>query len=173
MEERNKLKEKAALSGDSDDYDAYKRKRNLVTKLLKTAEKDYHSEKFNEDELSKTIWRTAFDILGTQRTSFPSQIFLMGQLISSPKDIAAAVNEFFVSKIAKLKEQSVHDVSEEDPISELKTYLSRKEVPEDGFRLRELDDVDMKKLLLNLKGKKASGMDWICGYSLKIASPII
>ena len=120
MEERNKLKEKAALSGDSDDYDAYKRKRNFVSKLLKTAERDYYSNKFNEDGSSKTIWRTAFEILGTQRTSFPSQIFHMGQLISSPKDIAAAVNEFFVSKIAPLSFSSRYILLELKALSVVK-----------------------------------------------------
>ena len=96
----------------------------------------------------------------------------MGQLISSPKDITAAVNEFLLSKIVILKEKSAHDVSE-DPLSELKTFLSSKKVLKDSFSFRELDVADMKKLLLNVKEKKALGMDWIRGYSLKIASPII
>ena len=36
-----------------------------------------------------------------------------------------------------------------------------------------MDEDDMKKLIKHLKGKKASGLDWICSYSLKTAAPII
>ena len=134
MQDRNKLKEEAAISGRIDDFEAYKKKRNQVTKALKTAEKDYYDAKLNEGDASKTMWRTAFNILGNQRTSFPSQILHCGQLLSSPQLIAAAVNEFFVSKISNLKKESSEIVSEES-LAELKTYLSKKKVPHNGFHL--------------------------------------
>ena len=41
MEDRNRLKEHATHSGRLEDYEAYKRKRNHVSSLLKTAERDY------------------------------------------------------------------------------------------------------------------------------------
>ena len=172
MDERNSLKELAAESGLLDDFNRYKKKRNEVTMLLKSAEKDYHDKKFREESSSKSVWSTAYEILGNQRTSFPSQILHCGRLISNPKEIAAEVNKFFVDKIRKLKEEFETDEIQE-PLTELKTYLSKKNVPRDGFNLKELDNNDMKKLLKNLKGKKSSGMDWICGYTLKIASPIL
>ena len=59
---------------------------------------------------------------------------------------------------------------DEDPLIELKKYLGNKNVPPNGFSLRELNDSDVKKLLKGLKGKKSLGLDWICGFSLKIAS---
>ena len=140
--------------------------------LLKTAEKDYSDKKFDEESSSQSVWRTAFNLLGNQRTTFPSQILHCGRLLSNPKVIAAEVNDFFVDKIRKLKEEFQPDDSKE-PLVELKTYLSKKKVPEEGFNLKELNDDDMKKLLKTLKGKKSSGMDWICGYSLKIASSVL
>ena len=38
MEERDNLKEMAAKTGNIDDFNAYKKKRNEVTMLMKTAE---------------------------------------------------------------------------------------------------------------------------------------
>ena len=49
----------------------------------------------------------------------------------------------------------------DDPVDELKKFLSKKNVPEDGLNLRELDDEDITKLLKSMKGKKSLGMDWI------------
>ena len=172
MEERNKLKEIAAQTGDIDDFNSYKKKRNEVTMLLKTAEKVYSDKKIDEESSSQSVWKTAFSLLGNQRTTFPSQILHCGRLLSNPKVIAAEVNEFFVDKIRKLKEEFQPDCSKE-PLVELKTYLSKKKVPEEGFNLKELNDGDIKKLLKTLKGKKSSGMDWICGYSLRIASSVL
>ena len=48
--------------------------------------------------------------------------------------------------------------------------MSKKNVPNEGFCLRELDDDNIKKLLKTLKEKKSLGLDWICGYSLKMSS---
>ena len=108
-------------------------------------------------------------MLGNQRTSFPSQILHCGQLLSNPTAIANAVNSFFIDKIRKLKEE-FEPAQNDVPLAELKKYLSKKSVPEEGFKLNELNDDDIAKLLKTLKGKKSLGLDWICGYSLKIAS---
>ena len=174
MEERNKLKEYATQSGTPEDYETYKKKRNHVSSLLKTAEREYYNKKLDDDASSKTVWRAAFSILGNQRSSFPSQILHDGHLLSSPKAIAAAVNNFFINKISKLKEESTRERNHhEHPLSELRAYLSKKKIPRLGFRFKELTDDDMKELLKQLKGKKSAGIDWICGYSLKIAAPLL
>ena len=175
MEERNKLKEKASTTGDISDYEEYKKKRNYVSKLLKTAQEDYVIKRVSDDNCSKSMWRTAFDLLGNHKASFPSQILHRGELLSKPKVIAAAVNEFFVGKINELKEQfpRQHIETDDQALDILKKYIAKKEVPVEGFELKELDDEAMKKLLKSLKGKKSSGMDWICGYSLKIGASLL
>ena len=170
MDERNDLKENAAQSGSLDDFNEYKKKRNEVTMMLKTAEKDYFENKFNDENTStKSIWKTAYEVLGNFRTSFPSQILHCGRLLTNPSEIATEVNLFFVNKIRKLKEEFEPSESD-DPVDKLKKFLSKKNVPDAGLKLRELDDEDITKLLKSLKGKKSLGMDWICGYSLKISS---
>ena len=171
MVERDQLKESAAETGSMADYEEYKKKRNKVSSLLKSAKNNYYEGKFNDDNIStKTVWKTAYELLGNCRSTFPTQILHNGRLLSNPKEIATEVNNFFVSKIRNLKEEFEHQNADEDPIAELRKFLSKKSVPEDGFNLKELNHDDVKKLLKNLKGKKSLGLDWICGYSLKIAS---
>ena len=144
MLERDNLKEKAAETGNSDDYNNYKTQRNLVTYKMRSAEKDYHSEKFNDDQAtSSQMWKNAYSILGKFRSQFPSQIIIFGKLISKPIEIATEMNKYFIKKISDLKSQSEEDQLE-DPSAELKTFLASKTVP--GFSLREITIDEMKVL---------------------------
>ena len=74
-----------------------------------------------------------------------------------------------MTKIENLKNEFESN-PDEDPIAELRTFLSKKTVPQEGFDLKELSNDDMKNLIRTMKGKKSLGLDWICGYSLKIAA---
>ena len=170
MAERNRLKENAAITGRLDDYNEYKKKRNEVSSLLKNSEKEHYGNKFeNANVETKTVWKTAYEVLGNFRSAFPSQILHCGKLFSNPTEIATEVNNYFVNKIKKLKEEFRAN-DDEDPIAELKQFLSKKSIPRDGFSLRKLSDEDMKNLIKTLKGKKSLGLDWICGFSLKICA---
>ena len=107
-------------------------------------------------------------MLGSARSSFPTQILAEGKLISKPLEMAKAVNKFFLDKIIKLKENSPADHT--NATDALESYLQEKTLPEEGFKLKELEDVDVIKLAKKLKGKKSCGVDWICGFSLKIVA---
>ena len=173
MEDRDILKEKAAESGDIKDHDEYKVKRNLFTYKMRDAEKDYFKEKFNNDEAtSSELWQTAYSVLGRVRSQFPSQIVVFGQLVSKPINIATEMNKFFIRKISDLKTET-EEPQPEDPTSELKSFLASKNLPEGGFNLREVTEDEMKYLIKGLKGKKSCGLDWICGYSLKLVATIL
>ena len=169
MKDRDTLKKIAIKEGNIEDFEKYKRKRNEVSKLQKVAKTNYYRSKFEEEGSSKSIWRTSYEILGNHRSSFPAQILHAGKLMTKPLEIATEINKFFITKIKKLKDD-FEPVDNQDPLTELKTFLKKKNVPREGFHLRELNTEDTKKLLKSLKGKKSSGLDWICGYSLKIAS---
>ena len=167
----HKIMTERANTGRLEDFEQYKNKRNEASTLLKTCKKDYYTNKFNDENCSsKSVWKTAYEVLGNYRSNFPSQILHGGRLLSNPSEIAQAVNEYFIDKIRKLKEEFNECVDEDESIPELKKYLSKKNVPNEGFSLRELDNDDMKNLLKTLKRKKSLGLDWICGYSLKISS---
>ena len=62
---------------------------------------------------------------------------------------------------------------EESALKELNVFLSSKTIPQQGFSLREVSELEMRSILKKMSGKKSCGLDWICGYSLKIAAEIL
>ena len=78
------------------------------------------------------------------------------------------MNKFFIQKVSKLKTDKTIDPVE--ALADLKDFLKDKNVKKSGFKLNELNDSQILKLIKSMKGKKSSGVDWICGYSLKIAA---
>ena len=123
MAERDRWKETAAESGSLEDFEHYKKMRNEVSTLLKKAEGNHYGDKFNDENANvKTVWKTAYEVLGNYRSSFPSQILHNGHLLSNPTVIATEVNDFFVTKIRKLKEE-FEARTDEDPTIELEKKL--------------------------------------------------
>ena len=169
MKARDHLKEQAAVTGDKDIYEEYKQKRNEISTRLKSSKAEYYSEKFKDDKMTTSdMWKTAYQLMGANRSSFPSQMLFGLKLLSKPVDIANAMNDFFVKKIEKLK-VGIADC-EDDPLSELNEYIKSKTLPEGGFRFHELSEADVIKLIKSLKGKRSCGLDWICGFTLKLAA---
>ena len=82
------------------------------------------------------------------------------------------MNKFFIKKIADLK-AGIENIAATMCLDVLKKYLSTKTLPEEGFKLKEISTEETLTFIKSLKGKKSIGMDWICGYSLKLASPIL
>ena len=171
MEERNELKKEAAKTGDNDTFNKYKKKRNDVSRLLKSAESKHYTEKFSNHEVdSKETWKASFEILGKSRSDFPSQMMFGSRLVSKPIEIANELNKFFVQKIQALKTRNVPVI---DSLKELVSYLSTKHIPEGGFSLKEINEETTRKLIKKMKNKKSCGLDWICGISLKLAAPFL
>ena len=116
---KDDLKLQAIKSGNTGDYDEYKRKRNKVLTKLKAAKENYFRQKFSEANQSPgDVWKTAFSVLGKHKSEFPSQILIGQELCSSPSTIAEKMNHFFIEKIAKLKRNK--STSGEAPLTELK-----------------------------------------------------
>ena len=169
MKSRDELKVRAAKSGTIADYDLYKRKRNEVLMTLKTAKEDYFKQKFSDvDQTPGDVWKTAFRVLGKNKSEFPSQILIGQELCSSPNTIAEKMNQYFIEKISIIKRNS--PTTPQAPLTELQAFLKDKLVTGERFAFSEVDDTEVIKLIKTMKGKKSCGIDWICGYSLKLAA---
>ena len=180
MGRRDKLKKKAAETGGEADYNEYKVERNKVTKMLRSAKQNYYDEKFSAETASSAeIWKAAYSLLGNTRSGFPSQIMINGKLITKPIHLATEMNKFFIKKIANLKNENNdgrdggHDgeqFGDGDATGVLRRFLSAKQLPISGFNMKEISTEEMKNIIKGMKGKKSCGLDWICGFSLKIAA---
>ena len=82
--------------------------------------------------------------------------------------MASAVNEYFLDKITQLKKETSENHDEATEV--LENFVSYKEIPRAGFELKELSEEDVNKLVKKIKSKKSCGLDWICGFSLKIVA---
>ena len=141
---------------------------------MKTAETEYYKSKFNDpDATTGDRWRNANQALGSVRSTFPSQLLVAGRIVSKPLDMANEVNEFFIQKIKGIKNILSGEHSNNDPLSALKKFISKRRVPEDGFKLEEITEEEMTRILKTMSGKKSCGLDWICGHSLKTVAGIL
>ena len=80
--------------------------------------------------------------------------------------------KLFLGKVAKLGEKidSTQDIC---PLERLNTFLNKKGRPAQEFELRPINKLEFRKLLKKRKGNRSCGIDFIDGYSLKLAAPII
>ena len=172
MKERNKLKIEATKTGSSQIFNNYKIKRNLVTTKLKDAKTKYYKSKFSENNLSpRELWSNVKTVLGNVRSQFPPQILLDNKLLSKPIEMATGMNEYFIKKIATLKTNT--NITDEDAMKNLIDYVESHDLPNEGFKLKEISEETTIEIIKSLKGKKSIGSDWICGYSLKLTALIL
>ena len=71
------------------------------------------------------VWQGAKQILGAVKSNFPTQSLAGGKLLSNPLKMASAVNDFFLAKIIKLKENDP-SVNQDEATKELETFLNSK-----------------------------------------------
>ena len=141
MAERDKWKEVAAKSGDIEDFDKYKEFRNKVTSDLRNAKKGYYESKFADENASVgDVWKNAYTLLGSFRSSFPSHVVIFGNLVSKPIRLATEMNKYFIQKISEIKEESINnDTNHDEATIELKKFLRTKKLPQNEFKLREVN----------------------------------
>ena len=109
------------------------------------------------------------------KNDFPQQMMMDNKLTTNPSELAEGMNEYFVKKVEDLKEAQTNLAESDDAeaVKELKKYLEKQGKQDLTFSLKEIDDKKLDDLLKRLKGKKSHGLDWICGYSLKLGSNVI
>ena len=91
---------------------------------MKKAKVNYYNEKFSDPtQTPKETWRTAYQLLGLSKSSFPNQIIINNKLFSKPCDMASGMNQFFLEKISKLKEENEQETDFLEATEELRTLI--------------------------------------------------
>ena len=67
----------------------------------------------------------------------------------------------------------VNDAPDIDPKDRLRNFLQKRNEEISEFNLKKITLVNLRKLLKKRKGNRSSGIDYIDGYSIKLAAPII
>ena len=102
----------------------------------------------------------------------PNMILHDGKVHTTPKNVANAINAAFLDKVKKLG-QKIPNETNVCPLVRLKRYLSKKDKPQAQFELKPIDKYQLRKLLKKRKANRSCGTDFIDGYSIKLAAPII
>ena len=157
-------------------YEKYKKLRNAINRRLDKDRKEYYRSKFYQENPSiSTVWRNANDYLNTSKRSFsntPSIIKYNGRIISSPREVANALNDIFLKKVRDLRSNANQTVTI-NPITRLSNFLSKRDVGVSELSLRKINKTELRNILKKRKGNRSSGIDYIDGYSIKVAAPLI
>ena len=116
-------------------------------------------------------------MLGINNNSSPTSIKVQntnGEVhhVTNPEKIAQALNNFFKQKVDLLR-QKTNQPPVIPPSSRLEKWLNKRNSPIPPFKLKEIEFVQLRKIMKRLKPKRTHGTDWIDKSSLKLAGPLI
>ena len=164
-------RDRAALVGSSD----YRRLRNLSSHLVRR-DKVNSARKFISGSVSSSgnsaarLWKLANTVLGRVPSLLPCKLVdEAGSLVTDKVELANMMNNYFISKIKKLRkgfsEQDATPIT--DAVDPGLLDLT------DGFALTPPSPSEVTKAILGLNETNATGLDGIPVSVLKLAAPII
>ena len=158
MAERDLAQKIASETKNEEDWRTFKRLRNSVNRILKNEKRKWqrrNSQCENEND-TKQIWKNIKSWLNWTTSGAPSQLFYNGQLVNRPSNLASCMNQFFIQKVSKLRDNIGE--SETNPLANLrKLMLGRKCV----FSLKPVHPDTVDKLISNLRNSGSVGLDYI------------
>ena len=176
IKRRDNLKKEAIEENDLEKLIEYKKVRNEIKRRLGLEEKEYFRTKFYNKEASVgSVWNSVNDYLNTSKKSHsntPSLLSYENRTYSTPRDIANIFNIIFINKVKNLVAK-VSDHAKVEPKDRLRNWLEHREDQINEFSLKPVTKENFRKIMKKLKGNRSSGIDFIDGYSIKLASPII
>ena len=139
-----------------EEWDNYRRLKNLTNRKIKAAEALYYKNLIESAEGPKEMWRSLNSVLGEKKTG--SSVFELQdrkRFLSEPKAVASTFNKFFATigiKVANKLRSVARDTR--------KKYES---IPQtdvgNHWKLRRVGSEDVRRILRSLKIKKAAGLD--------------
>ena len=166
MHERDLAQQTASSSGLIEDWDSYRTLRNEVTTQLRKDKLDWQQGKLAScEETSDTgkLWKNILGWLNWSSTSSPTKLLSQGNLESSPSKMANIQNNYYIEKV-KIIRRSLQG-QDRDPLEVLKNILGGNQAT---FSTQTITPDQVDKIIAGLKNSKASGMDNLDTYILKL-----
>ena len=137
-----------------------------IKSLIRKAKHDYFQSEFdkNKNDIKKT-WETISDVLHKSKVhkGFPSYFNINGNKIYNNKEIATHFNNFFINVGPKLANEI--DTNGKLPYSR---YLNSLNVNA-RFQFKTVDELQVEKIIRNIKPKYSAGYDNISTVLLKLS----
>ena len=164
IRERNKAQ--AILSENKTEFNLnkFKHLRNKVTKALKNEKVQWQKQKLKNCNYDPgKLWKNVLGWLNWSSSGSPSKLYYAGEMVSSPGRLANIMNNFFVSKISRIS-QNLPPPSD-NPLRTLQKIMGGCTA---RFSLTGIHPDTVRKIICGLKNSKASGVDDIDTYVLKL-----
>ena len=171
MKVRNLAQQKASLTGTAEDWSYYKQLRNEVTSLLREDKLNWQKNKLTScEEACETgkIWKNILGWLNWSSSSSPTKLLKDGKLETSPRKIADIQNRYYIDKVHTIR--SSMQGHNRDPLELLRQRLGGLQA---SFSSRAVNPDQVEKIIGKLKNSKASGMDNLDTYIIKLTKKII
>ena len=164
IKERNIAQNNLSENKNDETFETFKRLRNKVTKCLKKDKFLWQKNKLdNCNNDPGKLWKNILGWLNWCSSGSPSKLYHAGQIVTSPARLASIMNNFFVDKISKIREDLPNP--SDDPLRTLKNIMEDRTAV---FSLSAVHPDTVRKIILGLKNSKSSGVDNIDTYIIKL-----
>ena len=164
IKERNIAQARLSENKTEINFIKFKKIRNKVTENLKNDKIQWQKKKLkNCDNDPGKIWKNILGWLNWSSSGSPSKLYHAGQIVTSPAKLANIMNNFFVDKIARIRQKL--PPPSDDPLRTLKNIMKDSSTQ---FTLASVHPDTVRKIIVGLKNSKACGVDNIDTYILKL-----
>ena len=146
----------------------YKKLRNKVNSQTKKENVKANEDRVNKAKNENEIWKVVKDITNPKSES-NWKLKENDEEITEEGKVADVFNNFFVQKIAKLKE-NIDSRYVEDPLQRLKKKMEGRNLK---FSLKQVTERKVLKVIKSMKQKRSAGRDGLSQENLILGSEIL
>jgi hypothetical protein len=152
-------------------WEAYRKQRNLVTKLKRKSINTYFQERCTGGQKSKHFYTTVKPFLSKKSTGSQQKIVLVenDKIVNNTKDICDTFNTFFVNVANDIGKDVTFDGNSHPSILKIKNNTQHNTL----FDFKPTDVDTINKLVSKINIKKATGVDQISSKLLRAGAPVL
>ena len=175
--QRDKLKETARLSQEQEDWSRYRTMKNICTREMRKDKLKFKTElyeKIGAEHNTKKLYKIVKQELGWGGTGPPQTLVINGDRITSPRELANKMQNFYTVKVKKLLETLPRIRG--NPFSTLESALVRWgdcRVKRPIFETKPSSERDILNILRKMGNSTTFGHDFMDTKSLKLVAEII
>lgn len=167
MNIRDQLYRKAIITQQIEDWDTYKRYRNMVVSLIRREKRKYYEERIDESKSNSTeMWKTIKQLVNKNRIYNRKEGIIFNDImIKNEKNIAESFNTYFL--------ESIKQIAVEPTEQDIKEIINNMQTT--NIKMKNFKNLDMRGLreIINNMANKTSSTDGITTHILKLAFEVI
>ena len=164
-------------AADRGNHVEYRRLRNKAARMVKRDKMESNMAHLQQQGFdSKAIWNLANTATGrTARTALPAELLdeANGSVIKGDAHLANCVNEFYITKIDKIRERIRNSMTDSKGEEQQQQRQQQQQQQGPRFKFRAPSEGEVLRTILGLNNTAAIGVDGIPVSVLKQVAPVI